>query len=68
MLTEAVRSQVSDGLIGATIALGRQVSDAGLSACNASPDILAAATQSTAPVAKTKVWIIISLALGFGLI
>lgn len=67
ILTEAVRSQVSDGLIGATIALGRQVSDLGLSACNAGPDVLAAAAQSAAPVGKTKVWIVISLAVASAL-
>lgn len=66
-LTEAVRSQVSGRLIGATIALGRQVSDLGLCACNASPDVLAAAAQSAAPVAKTKVWIVISLAVASAL-
>lgn len=67
ILAEAVRSQVSDGLVGSTIALGRQVNGAGFFACAASPDVLAAAAQAAVPAARTKVWIVISLAVASAL-
>ncbi len=67
ILTEAVRSQVSDGLVGSTIALGRQVNGAGLFTCAASPDVLAAAAQAAVPVGRAKVWIVISLAVASAL-
>ena len=64
IIAEAVRSQVSDTLVGTTIALGHQASQAGLQACSAGPEILAVASHAAAPIGRAKLWLLISLIAG----